>query len=177
MQDLNEEQVVLVNERDEELGTMGKLEAHEKGVLHRAFSVFVFNDAGEFLLQRRADGKYHSAGLWTNTCCSHPRKGEALENAARRRLREEMGIELELKHRFSFIYKAGFDNGLHEHELDHVFFGRYDGDPRPDTDEVSEWKWMPVTELDADLKAHPGHYTVWLRDCWKRIMQEIERDR
>lgn len=172
---MTEEQVVLVNERDEELGTMGKLEAHQKGALHRAFSVFLFDREGRLLLQRRAHGKYHSAGLWTNTCCSHPRLGESLEAAAQRRLREEMGIEGRLAHRFSFIYKAGFDNGLQEHELDHVFFGRHDGEPHPDPEEVAEWKRVPVQELDAEMKAHPERFTVWLRDCWPRILQEIER--
>jgi isopentenyl-diphosphate Delta-isomerase len=172
---MTEEQVVLVNERDEELGTMGKLEAHQKGALHRAFSVFLFDREGRLLLQRRASGKYHSAGLWTNTCCSHPRQGETLEAAAQRRLREEMGIEGHLEHRFSFIYKAGFDNGLHEHELDHVFFGRSDATPSPDPEEVAEWKRVPVQELDAEMKAHPERFTVWLRDCWPRILQEIGR--
>ncbi|MDQ3101337.1 MAG: isopentenyl-diphosphate Delta-isomerase, partial [Bacteroidota bacterium] len=142
-----EEQVVLVNEQDEEIGTMPKLEAHQKGVLHRAFSIFIFNDDGELLLQRRAKDKYHSAGLWSNTCCSHPRSGEALEIAAVRRLREEMGMEVPLQHRTSFIYHAEFENGLKEHELDHIFFGRSMKDPNPDPAEVADWKYVNAEQL------------------------------
>ncbi len=172
-----EEQVVLVNERDEQIGTMGKLQAHLTGSLHRAFSVFLFDRKGRLLMQQRAAGKYHSAGLWTNTCCSHPRPGEALEAAARRRSQEEMGIATDLQHRFSFIYKASFENGLHEHELDHVFFGVTDREPVPDPEEVSAWRWMGVDDLNDELKKDPEQFTVWLRDCWPRIILEIERDR
>lgn len=171
-----EERVVLVNEQDEELGTMGKMEAHQKGALHRAFSIFIFDADGCLLLQRRAAEKYHSAGLWTNTCCSHPRLGETIEAAARRRLMEEMGLDLPLEHRFSFIYKAGFDNGLQEHELDHVFFGWNNGTPDPNPEEVSEWKSVPLNELDAQIQEHPDHFTFWLRDCWPRVKAEIAGD-
>lgn len=174
---VEEEKVVLVNTRDEELGTMGKLEAHQKGALHRAFSIFIFNDEGQLLMQRRAGDKYHSGGLWTNTCCSHPRKGESLAAAADRRLQEEMGIAIPLQHRFSFIYKASLDNGLYEHEVDHVFFGRFDGTPDPDPAEVAEWKHVPVNELDIQIVQHPELFTFWLKDCWPRIKDEIERDR
>jgi len=175
MQDhaLNEEQVVLVNEHDEAIGTMGKLRAHQEGALHRAFSVFLFDEHGRLLLQRRAAGKYHSAGLWTNTCCSHPRPGEHLTDAARRRLTEEMGINVDVEHRFSFLYKAGFDNGLYEHELDHVFFGNYSGTPQPAPDEVDDWKYLHPDALEADMAAHPERYTVWLRECWLRVRAEL----
>ena len=128
-------------------------------------------------MQQRAPGKYHSAGLWTNTCCSHPRPGETLDDAARRRLYEEMGLEAELQHRFHFIYQASFQNGLHEHELDHVFFGVTDRDPRPDPLEVVDFKWMEVEELNDGLVAHPEKFTAWLHDCWPRVIMEIEKDR
>ncbi len=170
-----EEQVVLVNERDEAIGTMGKLRAHQEGALHRAFSVFLFDDLGRLLLQRRAAGKYHSAGLWTNTCCSHPRPEEAIVDAANRRLKEEMGIEAQLALRFSFIYHASLDNGLQEHELDHVLFGRFAGPAKPDPGEVDEWKYMTADALDHDLNAHPERYTVWLRECWQRVRAELAK--
>jgi isopentenyl-diphosphate delta-isomerase len=168
-----EEQVVLVNERDEEIGTMGKLKAHELGLLHRAFSIFLFDDNGRLLLQQRAAGKYHSAGLWTNTCCSHPRPGEPLLAAAQRRLAEEMGISTPLEHRFSFLYKGGFDNGLTEHELDHVFFGRWNGPVRPDTDEVGDWRYMAIEALGEDMRRAPDHYTIWLRACWDQVCEHL----
>src|SRR4030042_2763439 len=126
------EKIILVDENDREIGTEEKLKTHEQGKLHRAFSIFVFNSKGELLLQRRAKGKYHSGGLWTNTCCSHPREGEKLEEAVHRRLKQEMGLDCPLKEAFSFIYKVRFENGLFEHELDHVFIGRVDGKPVPD---------------------------------------------
>jgi isopentenyl-diphosphate delta-isomerase len=170
---LNEEQVVLVNERDEAIGTMGKLRAHQEGALHRAFSVFLFDDHGRLLMQRRAPGKYHSAGLWTNTCCSHPRPDESLTDAAHRRLKEEMGIDAQVEHRFSFLYKAGFDNGLYEHELDHVFFGRFNGIPQPAPDEADAWQFLHPDALDADLAAHPERYTIWLLECWLRVRKEL----
>jgi isopentenyl-diphosphate Delta-isomerase len=169
------ENVVLVNERDEEIGSMEKLEAHRKGVLHRAFSIFLFDGAGRLLMQRRAAEKYHSGGLWTNTCCSHPRQGETLEQAAQRRLQEEMGLEAPLEHRFSFIYRAAFDNGLVEHEFDHVFFGQLTGTPVPDPAEVEAWELVPVAELDDALRTHPDRYTAWLRDCWPRVLEETRR--
>lgn len=168
-----EEQVVLVNERDEAIGTMGKLRAHQEGALHRAFSVFLFDDKGRLLLQRRAAGKYHSAGLWTNTCCSHPRPEEAVHDAARRRLMEEMGIQADVEHKFSFLYKAGFDNGLREHEFDHVFFGEYTDAPNPVADEVDDWKYMHPDALEADMATHPERYTVWLHECWPRVRAEL----
>ena len=168
-----EDQVILVNERDEMVGSMGKLEAHQVGALHRAFSVFLFDDRGRLLVQKRAQGKYHSGGLWTNTCCSHPRPEETLTDAAQRRLREEMGIDTTVDHRFSFLYRASFDNGLHEHELDHVFFGIWNGDARPDPDEAEDWKYMTVAEIEADMQLHPDHYTVWLRTCWDKVREQL----
>lgn len=170
---MNEEQVVLVNQHDEAVGTMGKLRAHEEGALHRAFSVFLFDDHGRLLLQRRAAVKYHSAGLWTNTCCSHPRPQESVLDAAMRRLHEEMGIRVELEPKFSFIYHADLENGLQEHELDHVLFGSYSGAASPDPGEADAWKYMHPDELEADLRHHPERYTVWLRTCWAQVREAL----
>ena len=170
---IDEEKVVLVNERDEAIGSMPKLEAHEKGVLHRAFSIFIFNGKGELLMQKRAAEKYHSAGLWTNTCCSHPRIEEDVLIAAQRRLKEEMGFSTELEHRFSFVYKAAFGNGLIEHEFDHVFFGRYDGEIDPDPAEVSDWKFVAPATVGRALHVIPDAYTAWLRLCWPQVSTQI----
>lgn len=156
------EHVVLVTPDDREIGTEEKLAAHRKALLHRAFSVFVFDKRGRMLLQRRAAGKYHSAGLWSNTCCGHPRPGEPIDRAARRRLKEEMGFECPLEHVFSFVYRAALTDELTEHELDHVYIGRFDGAPRPDPGEVQEWRAMPVAELVEDLELNRAAYTVWL---------------
>jgi isopentenyl-diphosphate delta-isomerase len=158
---MNLEYVILVNENDEELGTMEKQEAHEKALLHRAFSVFVFNSNHELLLQQRALTKYHSAGLWTNTCCSHPRVGETVEMAAHRRLFEEMGFDCDLNIKTSFIYKAEFDNGLTEHELDHILVGNYNGKININTNEVASYKWVDVNWLKEDMKLNPNNYTAW----------------
>jgi len=168
-----EDEVVLVNERDEAIGTMGKLRAHQEGALHRAFSVFLFDDQGRLLLQQRAAGKYHSAGRWTNTCCSHPRPHESITDAAERRLQEEMGIATDVEHRFSFIYRAALDNDLQEHEFDHVLFGRFTGRPTPEPSEVGDWKYVAPDVLDEDLKNHPERYTVWLLECWQRVRAEL----
>lgn len=165
------ELVVLVDECDREVGTEEKVSAHRRGVLHRAFSVFVFDRRSRLLLQRRAAGKYHSAGLWSNTCCGHPRPGEPTERAARRRLKEEMGFECPLEQVFSFVYRAALDGGLTEHELDHVFIGRFDGAPRPDRTEVSEWRAAPVAEIVDDLAQNPGRYSVWLPHALDGIRQ------
>jgi isopentenyl-diphosphate delta-isomerase len=156
------EHVVLVDQQDREIGTEEKLAAHRRGVLHRAFSVFVFDGKGRLLLQRRAAGKYHSAGLWSNTCCGHPRPGEPTDRAARRRLLEEMGFDCPLTPVFSFIYRADLGAGLSEHELDHVFIGRHAGAVRPDPSEVSEWRAVPMGELLDDLAQNPARYSVWL---------------
>ncbi len=157
------EHVILVNEHDEPLGTMEKMEAHEKGVLHRAFSVFIFNKNNELMLQQRAWHKYHSPGLWTNTCCSHQRLGEDSVAAGRRRLREEMGFDVSLEFKVSFIYKAPFENGLTEHELDHVLVGSFEGKPQLNPREVASWKWMPMNDLINDIEEHPDKYTVWFK--------------
>ena len=169
-----EERVVLVDQQDNKIGTMPKMEAHEKGLLHRAFSVFVFNDRKELMLQRRALHKYHSPGLWTNTCCSHQRDGESSIDAGHRRLHEEMGFDTDLTFAVSFIYKAPFDNGLTEHELDHVLLGAYQGEPQINPDEVAEWKWMPMEDLKRDLFDHPEHYTVWFRIIFEKYCQHLE---
>ncbi|MDZ4668564.1 MAG: isopentenyl-diphosphate Delta-isomerase [bacterium] len=160
---MTEEMVILVNENDQELGLMEKLEAHQKGVLHRAFSVLVFNKEGQMLLQQRAFNKYHSGGLWTNTCCSHPRQGENTMEAAHRRLMEEMGFDCDLTLHQTFVYKAPFDNGLTEHELDHVFVGEYNFDPAFNPEEVNQFQWISMDELYLQLKENPEHYTVWFR--------------
>ena len=157
------EEVILVDENDHEIGVMEKMEAHRKGTLHRAFSVFLFNGKNEYLLHQRTHDKYHSAGLWTNTCCSHPRPNEQLLDGAHRRLREEMGIECELKKMFQFTYHADVGNGLAEHEVDHVFYGFYDAVPRPNAEEVQDWKWMNEEELKAQLSHHPENFTTWFR--------------
>lgn len=163
------EQVILVDQFDAQTGVEEKLRAHELALLHRAFSVFVFNSKGELLLQRRALHKYHSPGLWTNTCCSHPRPGEITKDAAHRRLKEEMGFDCELEWKFSFVYKAPFDNGLTEHEFDHVFFGTFDKDPIINTEEVTEWKWVSWENLLGKIEENPQDYTVWFRIALKKI--------
>lgn len=164
------EQVVLVNERDEELGLMEKMEAHEKALLHRAFSVFVFNRQGELLLQQRALDKYHSGGLWTNTCCSHPRPNELVADAASRRLQEEMGFETPLEKVFDFIYQASFDNGLTEHEFDHVFVGYYDGDIHVNPDEVNDYTFRSMESIQESLLKHDGLFTAWFEIIFPRVM-------
>ncbi|MBK8500531.1 MAG: isopentenyl-diphosphate Delta-isomerase [Flavobacteriales bacterium] len=173
----NFDEVVLVDERDEVLGTMDKLKAHKEGALHRAFSVFLFDHDGRLLLQRRAETKYHSGGLWTNSCCSHPRMGEDLLAAAERRVAEELGIITPLQHRFSFIYRASFENGLHEHELDHVFFGHWSGSVRPDPEEVIDWRYATMEEIDADLREHPQRFTIWLKACWPEVLADLHATR
>ena len=169
-----EEKVILVNENDEPVGLMPKLEAHEKGVLHRAFSVFIYNDKGELLLQQRALRKYHSPGLWTNTCCSHQRSGESTLEAATRRLEEEMGFTVPLKETTSFIYEAPFDNGLTEHEYDHIVVGTYTKDPVPNPDEVAGWKWMYPEEVRKDMLSHPERYTVWFKIIFDTYYSQVE---
>lgn len=158
-----EEQVILVDKNDNQIGLMPKMEAHEKALLHRAFSVFVLNEKGEMMLQQRAHSKYHSPGLWTNTCCSHQRDGEDNITAGKRRLKEEMGFVTELEELFSFTYKAVFDNGLTEHEFDHVMQGYYDKEPNINTDEVASWKWMSPKDVKKDIQDHPEHYTAWFK--------------
>lgn len=168
-----EEQVILVNENDEKIGLMPKLEAHEKGLLHRAFSVFIFNDKNELMLQQRAWGKYHSPGLWTNTCCSHQRDGETSLEAGTRRLQEEMGFTAPLKETTSFIYKAPFDNGLTEHELDHILVGKYNGEPSINKEEVAAWKWMLLEEVKDDIVKNPDDYTAWFKIIFHKFYSYI----
>jgi len=168
-----EEKVILVNENDEQIGLMPKLEAHEKAVLHRAFSVFVLNSKNELMLQQRALHKYHSPGLWTNTCCSHQRDGESNIEAGTRRLQEEMGFTTELKDSVSFIYKAPFDNGLTEHEFDHVIVGQYEKNPIINPDEVADWKWMPVEDVKIDIAKNPEIYTEWFKIIFDKFYAHI----
>lgn len=158
-----EEQVILVDESDKPVGTIDKLAAHEKGLLHRAFSVFIYNQSGQMLLQRRAVKKYHSGGLWTNTCCSHPRPGEDNLAAAKRRLAEEMGLEVKLEHRGSFIYKAEVPGFLTEHELDHIFTGVTDQQPFLNKEEAEDYAWCSAAEIAAAVQQHPERYTEWFK--------------
>lgn len=169
-----EERVVLVDTNDQPLGLMPKMEAHEKGVLHRAFSVFILNDAGELMLQQRALHKYHSPGLWTNTCCSHQRNGESNITAGKRRLQEEMGFVAELHELTSFIYKAPFNNGLTEHELDHIMIGHFNGTPEINPEEVANWKWMYVDDVRDDIQKHPENYTVWFIIIFDQFFEQIK---
>ncbi|MFT5141456.1 MAG: isopentenyl-diphosphate delta-isomerase [Rhodothermales bacterium] len=166
------ERVVLVDKDDVPVGEMEKMEAHRLGVLHRAISVFVFDRKGDMLLQRRAAVKYHSPGLWTNTCCSHPRPNEDVQDAASRRLGEEMGLACELHRRFSFTYRAEFEGGLIEHELDHVFVGRSDDVPRPHPDEVSDWRYASVPQVRSEMELHPERFTPWFRICFERAVSD-----
>jgi isopentenyl-diphosphate delta-isomerase len=168
-----EEQVILVDKDDNQIGLMPKMEAHEKALLHRAFSVFTFNDRGELLLQQRAADKYHSPLLWTNTCCSHQRDGETSIEAGKRRLQEEMGFSCELEEVFSFIYKAPFDNGLTEHELDHVMIGTYNEDPIINREEVEAFKWMTLEEVKVDMEMNPEQYTAWFTIIFKEYYSRL----
>ena len=173
---MKEEKVILVNSNDEPIGLMPKMEAHEKALLHRAFSVFVINGNNELMLQQRALQKYHSPGLWTNTCCSHQRDGEKNIEAGLRRLQEEMGFETPLEYLFNFIYKAPFDNGLTEHELDHVMLGRYEGEPSINPEEVASWKWMDIDLIHADLINNPADYTVWFAIIFDRFYNHLKEN-
>lgn len=168
-----EEKVILVNELDEQIGLMPKMEAHEKALLHRAFSVFVFNNKNELMLQQRALSKYHSPGLWTNTCCSHQRDGEQNIEAGKRRLQEEMGFVTDLKETTSFIYKAPFDNGLTEHEYDHVLVGHYNDKPTINLEEVADWKWMPLEAVKEDISLNPKKYTEWFKIIFSKFYDYI----
>ncbi|MDO4781847.1 MAG: isopentenyl-diphosphate Delta-isomerase [Capnocytophaga felis] len=164
-----EEKVILVDEQNNPIGLMPKLEAHEKAVLHRAFSVFVMNQKGEVMLQQRAFHKYHSPGLWTNTCCSHQRENETNVEAGKRRLQEEMGFVTELTDVISFIYKAPFDNGLTEHEYDHVLLGYYEANPNINTEEVADWKWELPENIKKDIEQNPQKYTEWFKIIFEKF--------
>ncbi len=173
---MNEEKVILVNEKDEQIGLMPKLEAHQKAILHRAFSVFIFNDKNELMLQQRALSKYHSPGLWTNTCCSHQRDGESNIEAGKRRLQEEMGFVADLKETTSFIYKAPFDNGLTEHEFDHILVGYYNEEPYMNSEEVASWKWKNLEDVKVDISLHPEVYTAWFKIIFDKFYKHINLD-
>lgn len=166
--DMNQ-QLILVNEKDEMVGYGDKLPVHLNAQLHRAFSIFVVNRHGQLLLQKRADHKYHSGGLWANTCCSHPIKGEKQEVTIHRRLREEMGFDCDLQHMFHFIYRAELDNGLTEYEYDHVYLGRFDGAPNPDPEEVADWRWMNLDQVKLDINRNPESYTYWIRQAFNQF--------
>ncbi len=163
------EQVILVDGDDKQVGIMEKLEAHRTGVLHRAFSVFIFNSRSELLLQQRAINKYHSGGLWTNTCCSHPRPGEETSAAAKRRLQEEMGLTAELTFKQTFIYRSEFENSLIEHELDHIYTGMTDELPTINSEEVADYAWMDLEEIKSLLKKEPGRFTTWFKIAMEDI--------
>jgi len=171
---MKEEEVILVDVNDTPVGTMPKMEAHEKAILHRAFSVFILNKEGRLMLQQRALHKYHSPGLWTNTCCSHQRMGETNLEAGARRLQEEMGFETPLEELFSFIYKAPFDNGLTEHELDHVLLGHHNAVPEINTEEVASWKWMDLDQVAKEIITMPDQYTVWFKIIFDRFYKHIK---
>ncbi len=180
MENSTTEHVILVNEYDEELGVMEKHEAHRQGLLHRAFSAFVFNNNGELLLQRRAFGKYHSEGLWTNTCCSHPNYGESILDAGKRRLKEEMGFETTLTPGFKFVYKAELDNGFTEYELDHVLIGISDETPHLNTSEAMSFRWMNLSEVKKEVDKHPGQFTAWfkiiLEDHYEKLLSSVTHE-
>lgn len=167
--------VVLVDRKDNAIGEMEKLLAHQQGELHRAFSVFIFNDKGELLLQQRASNKYHGGGLWTNTCCSHPQLGEDIRMSAIERLHYEMGLKCDLKLVYSFIYKEPVENNLIEHELDYVFVGQTNQNPVLNKDEVQDYKWMNPTEILSDINENPSHYTVWFKQAFPELISKIER--
>ena len=169
------EKVILVDENDNQVGLMPKLEAHQKGLLHRAFSIFIFNSKYELLLQKRASSKYHSGGLWTNTCCSHPREGEDILDAAKRRLFEEMGIETSLRKVHDFIYKAELDNDLTEHEFDHVIYGIYNEDPIINKDEADDFKWIDMDSLNEDIKTNGNNYTIWFKIAFEYFYNYLKK--
>ncbi len=174
-----ENNVILVDENDKEIGTMPKLEAHKKGLLHRAFSIVIWNEKEEMLIQKRAYGKYHSAGLWSNTCCSHPLPGEITEDAADRRLKEECNFNTPLEYRFNFIYKTELENQLTENELDHVFVGKYNHTPVPNTEEISELRWICMDDLIFEMNQYPDQFTYWFKklalDYTNQISSQIKQ--
>jgi isopentenyl-diphosphate delta-isomerase, type 1 len=169
---MTEDLLILVDKNDNEIGTLDKLSVHQRGLLHRAFSVFIFNSKNELLLQQRADEKYHSPGLWSNTCCSHPRSGEKMTDSITRRLKEEMGMQCDTEFKFSFIYKAQFGNGLTEHELDHVYFGKSEDLPEPNPAEVKDWKYISLQNLQEETALHPENFSAWLKISLPRIIAE-----
>ena len=170
------QEVILVDEFDRQIGIAEKQKAHIDGALHRAFSIFVFNSTGQLLLQKRAGHKYHSAGLWSNSCCGHPQPDETLEIAVHRRLQEEMGFTCELKKAFQFKYRAVLENGLTEHEVDHVFIGKFNGTPQPDPDEAAEWKRANLNDLKKDLRQRPADFTYWLHCSFPLLLDHVQQD-
>lgn len=173
---MNVAEVILVDENDQPKGVMEKLEAHQKGLLHRAFSVFILNKVGQMLLQRRALSKYHSPGLWTNACCSHPAPGETTLHAAQRRLVEEMGFTCALTEIESFVYRTEFDNGLIEHEFDHIFLGEYNGRISPDKDEVEEYQWYDISEIDKLLESQSDQFTSWFKIAYPLLKNSLAKN-
>ncbi len=169
---MSKEVVILVDTQDTPIGEMEKMEAHEKGLLHRAFSIFIMNDGGEIMVHQRASSKYHSGGLWTNTCCSHPRPTESVEEAAKRRLQEEMGFECEMKIVDKFIYEAKLDNNLTEHEYDYVLFGTFNGQPNLNPSEVQDWKWMKPSTVFSELNQYPEKYTYWFKVAFDNLIKK-----
>jgi len=165
--------IILVDENDVPLGTMEKMEVHQKALLHRAFSIFIFNSKGDMLLHQRALNKYHSAGLWTNACCSHPHKDQQTIDAAEKRLQEEMGFTIPLKKAFDFTYKAALDNGLTEYEYDHVFVGTYDGDIKPDEVEVRDFCFVSMDEIKKSIQSHPRKYTEWFKIAFPKVEEYL----
>lgn len=165
--------LILVDNQDNPIGIMDKLEAHLKGLLHRAFSIFIWNQKRELLIHKRAPNKYHSANLWTNTCCSHPQPNEATMDAAIRRLQEEVGFSTNLQHRFHFIYKTELENNLIEHELDHVFIGEYNEDFTPNPDEISETRWISIENLKNEIETSPDNFTYWFKEIISKYEDKI----
>ncbi len=170
---MKKKEVILVDENDSQIGSSGKMEAHQAGKLHRAFSIFIFDSSGRMLLQKRAQTKYHSAGLWSNSCCSHPSPGEATEAAAHRRLREELGIDCPLREVHQFVYRASLEDGLSEYEYDHVLIGTCDEEPKPDPAEVDDWKWVDPEALRRDIERNPDQYTYWLRVSLEDVLAKL----
>ena len=168
------EQVILVDENDNEIGIGEKMQTHREGKLHRSFTIYVLNSKGELLLQQRAKTKYHSGGLWSNTCCSHQKPGEATLEAAHRRLQEEMGFDAELQELFTFVYQVQLDNALSEHEYDHVILGKFDGQPVCNPEEVEDWKFADLKELQQDIKKHPENYTFWFKASFDRVLERLK---
>jgi isopentenyl-diphosphate delta-isomerase len=169
-----EDIIVLVNENDENIGSIGKLEAHQKGLLHRAFSIIVWNNQNQILIHQRAFGKYHSEGLWTNTCCSHPKMGETVIEAAHRRLKEEMGFDCQLEQKFHFIYKVELENQLIENELDHVLIGKFNENPSPNPDEVNDYRWISLPELKKEIDEKPTTFTFWFKEIIQNYEDQIK---
>jgi isopentenyl-diphosphate delta-isomerase len=165
--------VIIVNKKDKVMGTEYKIKAHKEGKLHRAFSIFIFSSKGNLLLQKRSAKKYHSGGLWTNTCCSHPKPGETVLAAAHRRLKEEMGFDCDLTEVFSFIYKAKLNDGLIENEFDHVLIGKFNGKPKFNVNEIDDIKWINPRLLARDIKQNPNNYTYWLKKCYNKVLEVI----